>query len=137
MAQDDRRVLRRARRDRRARAALVRVEVDGDVHAWLSIVAPRELPLEGLDRAVAEAVRRHLDAASANGAVSALSPREAEVSRLVAAGCSNREIAVALVIGEDTVKKHVSHALAKLGLENRTQLAVRAAQLFALSDRLS
>ena len=136
MGQDDRRAVRRSPRDRRARSALVRVDAAGDVHAWLSIVGPRELPLEGLDRAVAETVRRHLDAA-ADGAVRALSPREAEVTRLVAAGRSNREIARALVIGEDTVKKHVSHALSKLGLENRTQLALHAAQLFAVSDRLS
>src|SRR5438093_3608222 len=136
MGQDDRRAVRRSPRDRRARSPLVRVDAAGDVHAWLSIVGPRELPLEGLDRAVAETVRRHLDAAAADGAAGALSPREAEVSRLVAAGRSNREIARALVIGEDTVKKHVSHALAKLGLDNRTQLALLAAQLFVGSDRL-
>ena len=57
-----------------------------------------------------------------------LSRRESEVASLVARGRSNREIAVALVICEDTVKKHVSHALAKLGLHNRTELALAAAE---------
>jgi DNA-binding NarL/FixJ family response regulator len=53
-----------------------------------------------------------------------LSPREAQVSELVAAGYSNREIAEALCVGEDTVKKHISHALTKTGMHNRTELAV-------------
>jgi non-specific serine/threonine protein kinase len=53
-----------------------------------------------------------------------LSPRESEVTHLVAAGYSNRQIAEALCIGEDTVKKHVSHALAKTGMTNRTELAL-------------
>ena len=55
----------------------------------------------------------------------------------MAAGCSNRQIAGALVIGEDTVKKHVSHALAKLGVRNRTELAVAVAQLSGPADRLT
>jgi DNA-binding CsgD family transcriptional regulator len=53
-----------------------------------------------------------------------VSPREAEVSELVALGFSNREIAAVLHVEEDTVKKHVSHAIGKLGLLRRTQLAV-------------
>jgi DNA-binding NarL/FixJ family response regulator len=53
-----------------------------------------------------------------------LSSREAQVSKLVALGYSNRQIAEALFIGEDTVKKHVSHALAKTGVRNRTELAM-------------
>jgi DNA-binding NarL/FixJ family response regulator len=55
-----------------------------------------------------------------------LSPREVEVARLVGAGYSNREIAQVLLIGEDTVKKHVSHALGKSGARNRTELALLA-----------
>ena len=46
--------------------------------------------------------------------------------RLVAQGRSNREIAQALWISEKTVKAHVSHALTKLGLKDRTQLAIHA-----------
>ncbi|MEU0568514.1 response regulator transcription factor [Nonomuraea sp. NPDC005983] len=53
-----------------------------------------------------------------------LSSREAEVARLVAAGASNREIATRLFITEGTVKNHVSSALRKLGLRDRTQLAL-------------
>jgi NarL family two-component system response regulator LiaR len=55
-----------------------------------------------------------------------LTEREIEVIRLVAQGRSNREIAETLWISEKTVKTHVSHALTKLGLKDRTQLAIHA-----------
>ncbi|WP_219472365.1 response regulator [Nonomuraea rhizosphaerae] len=53
-----------------------------------------------------------------------LSAREVEVARMVAAGASNREIAAHLFITEGTVKNHVSSVLRKLGLRDRTQLAL-------------
>jgi predicted ATPase/DNA-binding SARP family transcriptional activator/DNA-binding CsgD family transcriptional regulator len=52
-----------------------------------------------------------------------LSVRELEVARLVADGLSNPAIASALFISVATVKTHVSHILAKLGLDSRVQLA--------------
>jgi DNA-binding NarL/FixJ family response regulator len=55
-----------------------------------------------------------------------LTSRELEVLRHVALGESNKDIAIALEIGEETVKTHVRHVLAKLGAENRAQAAVRA-----------
>ncbi|MGN9782542.1 response regulator [Nonomuraea sp. ZG12] len=54
-----------------------------------------------------------------------LSARELEVARMVAAGAANREIAARLFITEGTVKNHVSSMLRKLGLRDRTQLALR------------
>lgn len=58
-------------------------------------------------------------------AAPALSAREQDVVRLLAEGHGNRAIARTLGISEDTVKKHVSHALTKVGVTSRTQLALR------------
>jgi DNA-binding NarL/FixJ family response regulator len=55
-----------------------------------------------------------------------LTPRELEVLRLIARGRSNKLIARELGMAEKTVKTHVSHVLAKLGLADRTQAAVYA-----------
>jgi DNA-binding NarL/FixJ family response regulator len=55
-----------------------------------------------------------------------LTPREAEVLRLIAAGKSNREIARALFVSEATVKTHVNRIFAKTGSRDRGQ-AVRYA----------
>lgn len=57
-----------------------------------------------------------------------LSEREFDVLRLIAAGKSNAEIAETLVIGESTVKTHISNILKKLHLDDRTQAAVYAWQ---------
>ena len=66
------------------------------------------------------------DAGADAQAWSALSDRELDVTRLVAHGLSNAEIAAALHIGEATVKTHVTHTLAKLGLRDRVQVVVLA-----------
>jgi DNA-binding NarL/FixJ family response regulator len=55
-----------------------------------------------------------------------LTPREAEVLKLIAAGLSNTEIAAALVVSDATVKTHINHVFAKTGARDRAQ-AVRYA----------
>jgi DNA-binding NarL/FixJ family response regulator len=56
----------------------------------------------------------------------ALTARETEVLRHMALGLSNREIAAALSISEETVKTHVTHVLAKMNVDNRAQAIVQA-----------
>ena len=63
------------------------------------------------------------------GLIDPLTSREQEVLRLLATGRANRDIAGELVVTIDTVKRHVTHILAKLGAVNRTQAAVRAREL--------
>ncbi len=55
-----------------------------------------------------------------------LSPRETDVLKLVARGATNREIADALFISENTVKTHLSNIMEKLHLANRSQAAAYA-----------
>jgi NarL family two-component system response regulator LiaR len=57
-----------------------------------------------------------------------LTAREREVLALIAQGRANKRIALELGISEKTVKNHVGHVLAKLGVTDRTQAAVLAVQ---------
>jgi len=67
------------------------------------------------------------------GLVEQLTSRELEVLEMLAAGRSNQAIASELVITLDTVKKHVSHVLGKLGAANRTEAVTRARDLGVIS----
>jgi DNA-binding NarL/FixJ family response regulator len=55
-----------------------------------------------------------------------LSPRELDVVRAIGEGQANAEIAAALLMSVPTVKAHVTHILTKVGLTNRTQIALLA-----------
>ena len=68
------------------------------------------------------------DAARIEAGLDRLSPREREVSRLIAQGLTNRQIARALAITEKTVCSHVDHIMTKLDLRSRTRIAVWATQ---------
>jgi DNA-binding NarL/FixJ family response regulator len=77
-------------------------------------------------RLVAEFARMRVRHREPDAALQTLTTRETEVLRLIAEGLSNPEIAARLVVGEETVKSHVSRVLAKLGLRDRTQAVVVA-----------
>jgi DNA-binding NarL/FixJ family response regulator len=73
------------------------------------------------DRAAARLAERTI-------AGNALSPREIEVLKWIAAGKSNKEIATLLFVSEGTVKTHVLNIHNKLGVDDRTQAVVVAIQ---------
>lgn len=75
---------------------------------------------------MAEAGRRR---AATPGLVDPLTAREIEVLTLLAGGAPNQGIADQLFVTVDTVKKHITHVLAKLGAANRTQAVARAREL--------
>jgi len=95
----------------------IRVIANGE--ALLSPMVTRRL-IEEFVRRPADVVRqstRELDQ---------LTPREAEIMRMVARGLSNAEIAAEAFVSEPTVKTHVARILMKLGLRDRVQVVVYA-----------
>jgi LuxR family transcriptional regulator, maltose regulon positive regulatory protein len=74
-----------------------------------------------------------IPAAVVPGMVEHMTARELEVLGLPAAGRSNRAIAAELVVTVDTVKKHVTHVLEKLGAATCTEAVARARQLRLIS----
>ncbi|WP_121062611.1 helix-turn-helix transcriptional regulator [Chachezhania antarctica] len=101
----------------------------GDFRLWRGHRAPefgaRELGLlSALEPFLKTALRRR------TGEGSTLTPREADVVRLVARGCTDRDIARLLEISHGTVRTHLGRAMAKEGCANRSELAaLYAAQL--------
>ena len=94
------------------------------VHRGDAVVAP------GVTRRLLERFARLPVGGPATEAaqVDGLTERELEVLLLIARGLSNAEIAEQLVVGETTVKTHVSNVLAKLQLRDRVQAVVFAYQ---------
>lgn len=79
-----------------------------------------------LDPVVAARLVETLAADGVEEPLDRLTPREREVLVLIAHGFANKRIAQELALSEKTVKAHVSHVLAKLGVSDRTQAAVFA-----------
>ena len=91
----------------------------------------------GTGPVVAQAAARLLREVRAPESPEALTERETDVLRLVARGKANKEMTRALNIGEQTVKSHVGHILAKLGVESRTQAALHAVRIGLVADDAS
>ncbi len=78
--------------------------------------------------------RRPLEKRTESAVLESLTPREIEVLGLLVRGQPNQEIAQSLSVSVSTVKKHVRQIIAKLGVSDRTQAAIRAIELGLLSD---
>jgi len=103
--------------------AAVRVAAAGD-----ALLAP------SVTRRLIEAfASRPASAVPAPSKLASLTPRERDILLLVARGQSNAEIAGALVVSEATVKTHVGHLLAKLGLRDRVQAVILAYETGAVT----
>jgi DNA-binding NarL/FixJ family response regulator len=99
-----------------------------EIRAAVEAVARGEAALDpSVQRHVVAALAGDEPAAAAAAALpDELTPREAEVLGLIAAGRTNAEIAEALVVSAATVKSHVNHIFAKTGVRDRAQAVVYA-----------
>ncbi|MBE5023692.1 response regulator transcription factor [Olsenella sp. DSM 107455] len=105
---------------------LIKQDVAGVAPALRAVMAGRSV-LEGevLERAVALGAGAPVaEKPDLTTVFPQLTDREREVVALIADGLYNREVAAAAYMGEGTVRNHISSILAKLGLRNRTQIAV-------------
>jgi DNA-binding NarL/FixJ family response regulator len=104
-------------------AAAIRVAAAGD-----ALLAP------SVTRRLIEAfAARPAAVAPSPSRLASLTPRERDILTLVARGRSNSEIASDLVVSEATVKTHVGHLLAKLGLRDRVQAVILAYETGAIT----
>ncbi|NUR73858.1 MAG: response regulator transcription factor [Hamadaea sp.] len=123
---DDRSVLEALRAG--ARGYLTKDAGGTEIHAALRRVRDNQAVLD-------PAVQHHLVSAVAAPVPSPLTPRETEVLTLIAEGLSNAEIAARLYISEATVKTHINHLLAKIGVRDRAQAVGYAYQQGLISAR--
>ncbi len=96
------------------------------VEAIRVVAAGEALLAPSVTRRLLERFARGLESESPPPALDELTERELEILRLVAQGLSNAEIAERLVVGETTVKSHVSSILRKLRLRDRVQAVIAA-----------
>jgi two-component system response regulator DevR len=85
-------------------------------------------------RTTAKVLERMRAAAEDRGPVAGLSEQERTVLALIGEGLTNREIGERMFLAEKTVKNYVSHLLAKLGMQRRTQAAILATELRRTGD---
>jgi two-component system, NarL family, response regulator DevR len=85
-------------------------------------------------RTIAQVLERMRSAAEKKGPVAGLSEQERTVLALIGEGLTNREIGERMFLAEKTVKNYVSHLLAKLGMQRRTQAAILATELRRAGD---
>ncbi|WP_299954435.1 response regulator transcription factor [uncultured Modestobacter sp.] len=79
--------------------------------------------------AAAAVMQRMRRSAEPTGPLAKLSEQERTVLELIGEGLTNRQIGERMFLAEKTIKNYVSHLLAKLGLERRTQAAILATEL--------
>jgi DNA-binding NarL/FixJ family response regulator len=96
------------------------------IHAVHVVAAGEALLSPSITRRVIEDYTRRPPAREHPDELSDLTPRELEVLRLIARGLSNAEIASTLVVGDATVKTHITRIFAKLRLHDRAQAVVLA-----------
>lgn len=102
---------------------LKRLETRSLIEAIATVARGGSLLDPAVTPAVLERVRTH---ESKPPAADALTPQETRILGLIGEGKTNREIAEALMLSENTVRNHVSNIFGKLGVSHRSQAAIYA-----------
>ena len=101
-----------------------RYQVDLDMAAYLQdlAVAQDSNPEQVAKEIFAKGIVTHFQDEHLHQIWEQLTPREQEVTALVCLGCTNNEISKKLMISPNTVKSHISHAMAKFGAGKRAEI---------------
>ncbi len=86
-------------------------------------------PRDNPDHIIAASPSENLSDSGSSLLLGALTEREVEVLRHMGRGQTNKQISRSLLISVSTVKNHVRQVIAKLGVSDRTQAAVKAVEL--------
>lgn len=99
------------------------VEAIETVHSGKTLIQP------GVSERVVEQITSRDSQFDSLIDIQGFNSKELEILRLMAAGCSNREISAAVYKSEGTVKNQVSNILAKLGVRDRTRAVLKAIEI--------
>ncbi len=118
-----------------ARGYLLKTASSQEVAQAIRMTQAGEMFIQpGMSGAVMREFRRLADSSAGSSATHALSEKDIEILRYVAAGMSNKEIAEKLAYSEKTVKNYLSLIFQKLGIRDRTQAAIFALRHGFLPD---
>ena len=108
-----------------ARGYLIKTDVAAIPPALAQVMdGKRVLEDKAIEDVDFDGANAEADATRRPAAFAGLTDREFEVAELIARGLDNKEIAATAYMGEGTVRNHISSILAKMGLRNRTQIAI-------------
>jgi len=110
---------------------VIRDVIEAGASGFVSKSGNGEEMLEAIRQTLAG--RTHIPSGVMSDASPRFSEKQMKILRLLADGCSNRDIAEKAYLTEGTVKQYVSEILSKLGVDNRVQAGLRAREILGLN----
>lgn len=111
---------------------VIRDVIEAGASGFVSKSGHGEEVLEAIHQTLAG--KSHFPSGVMTGNTPRFSDKQLKILRLLADGCSNRDIADKAFLTEGTVKQYVSEILSKLGVDNRVQAALRAREILGLNE---
>ncbi len=111
---------------------VIRGCIDAGAAGFVSKSGQGEEMLDAIQRTLAG--KTYIPSGAMSGTIPRFSDKQIKILRLLAKGCSNREIADRIHLTEGTIKQYVSDILSKLGVDNRVQAGIRAREILGLNN---